>query len=214
MHFHPAHSPLSLRGRAAKICDKSCGNSISFEAFFNVYCHRPTLSRVFESWKDGSLRYRQEDASLFQYHILIFTHPVFSVLKPDANIIFYFLPTPRLLNPHFKIQLVDFWSHLNHSFSEIDVTRFKPFEFLIIILLGMHCCFWKVHFLYFLELPTVLLGIFGTFCNFIPSLTNLCFCTVLRPRSKLSGSKYYSSVKPEKVDIFLLTVSAIEAKRA
>ena len=196
-----------------KVKRSCCGNSISFEAFFNVYCHRPTLSRVFESWKDGSLRYRQEDASLFQYHILIFTHPVFSVLKPDANIIFYFLPTPRLLNPHFKIQLVDFWSHLNHSFSEIDVTRFKPFEFLI-ILLGMHCCFWKVHFLYFLELPTVLLGIFGTFCNFIPSLTNLCFCTVLRPRSKLSSSKYYSSVKPEKVNIFLSTVSAIEVKRA
>ena len=40
----------SLRGRAAKICDKSCGNSISFEAFFNVYCHRPPLSRVFEAF--------------------------------------------------------------------------------------------------------------------------------------------------------------------
>ena len=43
---------LSLRvgqPAGAKICDKSCGNSISFSAFFNVYCQPTTLSsEVFE----------------------------------------------------------------------------------------------------------------------------------------------------------------------
>ena len=45
----PSFPTTVLESRpAAKICDKSCGNSISFSAFFNVYCRQPpTLSEVF-----------------------------------------------------------------------------------------------------------------------------------------------------------------------
>ena len=66
--MHPSFhfvSVLDASPEEAKICDKSCGNSISYFAFFIVYClPSSSLSEssvwVFQSWKDGNLRYWQD----------------------------------------------------------------------------------------------------------------------------------------------------------